>query len=133
MPQGPVEEIRRLAGEIESKNAELVELYSDFLGTKEDSGAELTEDDQKLKDTLDELQEAAETFSGQFDIGFFGRLRGRRADDQRRIGQKFRDLGRLGGEADHLMAAVRPSPEVRQSWGEIRRRWQRIAEIVRGF
>jgi serine/threonine protein kinase len=131
--QGPVEEIHRLAGEVETRNAELVDQYSDFLSKKEDSGAELTDDDQKLKDHLDDLQEAAEKFNGQFDIGFFGRLRGRRADDRRRIGQNFRNLARLAGEVDRLMADVRPSPEVRQSWGEIRRRWQRVAEIVRGF
>jgi serine/threonine-protein kinase len=132
-PQNPVEEIHRLAGEIESKSAALVDLYGDFLSKKEDSGAELTDDDQKLKDDLDELQEAAEKFNGQFDVGFFGRLRGRRADDRRRIGQNFRNLARLGGEVDRLMAEVRPSPEARQSWTEIRRRWQRITEVVRGF
>jgi len=131
--QSPVDEIHRLAGEIETKNAELVDQYGDFLSKKEDSGAELTDDDQKLKDNLDEVQEAAEKFNSQFDIGFFGRLRGRRADDRRRIGQNFRELARLAGEVDRLMASVRPGPEVRQSWGEIRHRWQRIAEIVRGF
>jgi serine/threonine-protein kinase len=131
--QGPVEEIHRLAGEIETQSAELVERYGEFLSHKEDSGAELTDNDQKLKDDLDDLQEAAEKFNGQFQVGFFGRLRGRRADDRRRIGQNFRELGRLAGEVDQLMGAVRPSSEVRQNWQEVRHRWRRVADIVSGF
>jgi hypothetical protein len=33
---------------------------------------------------------------------------------------------------DHLMGQVQPGPEVRQGWGEVRRRWVRLGELMRG-
>ena len=129
----PLEEIRALAGEIEAKSALLVDAYGDFEGRKEDSGTELTAEDEKLKDDLDGLLESAEAFNKQFQVGFIGRIRGRRPEDRKRIGDRYRDLARRAAEVDGLMAQVHADAELRQAWQEVRSRWKRVAGIVAGF
>jgi serine/threonine-protein kinase len=129
----PLEEIRALAGEIEAKSALLVDAYGDFQGRKEDSGVELTAKDEQLKDDLDGLLESAEAFNKQFQVGFLGRIRGRRADDRKRIGDRYRDLAHRAAEVDGLMAEVHADAELRQAWQEVRSRWKRVAGIVAGF
>jgi hypothetical protein len=134
-PPGPArfQELHTIAAELDLKSAELVDSYKEFLDKKEDGGAELTPQDEKLRDDLDAFQDAAENFDKQFQVGRFARIWGRRADDRARIGQRYRELTQLGQEVDQLMSQVRPSSDVRQSWGEVRSRWKRVGEIVSGL
>jgi serine/threonine-protein kinase len=126
----PLQELHRLAAEIELKSAALVDTYGEFLGKKEDSGAELTDKAQKLKDDLDEFQDAAERFNAGFQVGRFARIWGRKPDDRRRIGQNFREMTHLESEIESLMTDVRPSTDVRQAWQEVRSRWRQVTAIV---
>jgi serine/threonine-protein kinase len=129
-PGAPFQELHRLAGEIEVKSAALVDTYGEFLSKKEDSGAELTDKDQKLKDDLDEFQDASERFNSGFQVGRFARIWGRKPDDRRRIGQNFRAMAHLESEIESLMTGVRPSADVRQAWQEVRSRWRQVTAIV---
>jgi len=129
----PAEELSRLGDELVAASEKLGESYGTFLEQKETGGGELTESDEKLQEELELLADAAERFNKRFNEGFIGRTRDRlRKTDQRgEIVRRFRNLVAVGGRVERLMAEVRPGPEVRQEWQEVRRRWDRVAQILR--
>jgi hypothetical protein len=131
--QTPYRKLRRLAGELDTKSNELVDKYKVFLSKKENRGAQLTASDERLKEDLEAFQRVAETFDRQFQVGRWGRKPGHKADDQARIGQRFRELAALGGQVERLIGEVHPGPEVHQAWAEVRRRWKRVGLIVAGM
>lgn len=132
-PGPPIQEVQRLAGELETESRKLFEVYQSFLESKEDAGGEITDADEQLEEDLEALLGAAEKLNKAFKDGFFGRLRNRQPGDRVRVQQRFRDLAKRGEQAERLMGEVQPGPEVRQSWQEVRRRWRRIGEIVAGL
>jgi hypothetical protein len=129
----PLEELRRLAAELVTASENLGETYAAFLEQKEDGGAELTEKDEKLQQELEVLAEAAGRFNKRVKEGIFVRTRDRfrRADPQAEVGRRFGELAAVGGQVDRLMFEVQPGPEVRQDWQEVRRRWERVTQILR--
>ncbi len=129
----PLEELRRLASELVTASERLGTAYGTFLEQKEDGGAELTEKDEKLQDELEMLAEAADRFNKRFNEGVFARTRDRfrRAEPQGEVLRRFRELALVGGRVDRLMTEVQPGPEVRQEWQEVRRRWERVTQILR--
>ncbi len=129
----PVEELRRLGSELEAAGARLGEIYGTFLDQKEDAGAELTASDEKLRDELEAYAEAAEDFRKRFNDGLFARTRNRllKTDPRTELVRRFNGLAAAGGRVDSLMAEVHPSAEVRQEWQEVRRRQERVAQILR--
>jgi serine/threonine-protein kinase len=131
--QAAFEELHSLAAELDTKSGELVDRYKEFLGKKEDGGAQLTQSDEKLKDDLEAFQDAAVTLDKQFQVGRWGRLFGHKADDQRKTRRNFRQLAALGVQVEALMREVHPGPEVHRAWIEVRRRWKRVGMIVAGL
>jgi exonuclease VII large subunit len=129
----PVEELRRLGGELVTASEQLIESYAAFLEQKEDGGGELTESDDKLQEELELFAEAASRFNNRFKDGLFARTRDRlrKTDQQREIARRFKDLAAAAGRVEGLMALVQPGPEVRQEWQGVRRRWARASEILR--
>ncbi len=129
----PIEELRRLAAELVTASEKLGETYGAFLEQKEDGGAELTEKDEKLQEELEVLAEAAGRFNKRVKEGIFVRTRDRfrRADPQAEVVRRFGELATVGGRVDRLMSEVQPGPEVRQEWQEVRRRWERVTQILR--
>jgi eukaryotic-like serine/threonine-protein kinase len=131
--QAALEELHRLAAELDTKSGDLVDRYKEFLSKKEDGGAQLTKNDEQLKDDLEAFQDAAVTLDKQFQVGRWGRMFGHKADDRRKTNQNFRRLAGLGPQIHQLMNEVRPGREVRQAWVEVRRRWKRVGTIVAGM
>ncbi|HEX3531816.1 MAG TPA: protein kinase [Thermoanaerobaculia bacterium] len=131
--QGAFEELRTLAAELDTMSGDLVDRYKELLSKKEDSGAKLSRNDEKLKDDLEAFQDAAVTFDKQFQVGRWGRMFGHRPDDRRQTRENVSRLATLGPQVELLMNEVRPGPEVRQAWNEVRRRWKRVGAVVAGL
>jgi len=129
----PAEELSRLGGELVEHSEKLSEVYGAFLDQKEDGGAALTEADEKLKDELEVLADAADRFNKRFNEGIFARTRDRvrKTDPHAEMVRRLWDLVLDGLRVEKLMAEVKPGPEVRQEWQEVRRRWGRVGQILR--
>jgi eukaryotic-like serine/threonine-protein kinase len=122
----------QLTSELVERSEKLYGLYKDFLGKKEDGGAELTEADNQLKDEIDALQAAADRFNKRVNERFFVRAwdRLKRQDQQEAIRRRSQDIAGAVGRIDRLMAQVQPSSGVRQEWQEVRRRWARVTQLL---
>ncbi len=131
--RGGFEELHTLAAELDTMSGDLVDRYKEFLSKKEDSGARLSRNDEKLKDDLEAFQDAAVTFDKQFQVGRWGRMFGHKANDRRQTRENVGRLAVLGPQVELLMNEVRPGPEVRQAWNEVRRRWKRVGAVVAGM
>jgi serine/threonine-protein kinase len=128
---GSMEEMKRLAGEVQAESAQLIETYQAFLDAKDEAEQEITDDDELLQERIEELAETAERFHKQLEGGgFIGRLRKRSGEDVIKVQQRGRDLNKRGELVDALIAKVQPNPEVRQALQSIRRKWRRIAQIA---
>jgi serine/threonine-protein kinase len=135
VPAAPIDELRRLGSELDASSAQLLASYQAFLEQKEDAGGEITNADEDLEELIESFAGTAEKFDKQMQGGgFFARLR-KRSDTEARpqLAKRARELADHGARVDTLMAQVQPSPEVRQAWAEIRRRWQRVGAIVSGL
>jgi tRNA A-37 threonylcarbamoyl transferase component Bud32 len=128
------QDLPRLTGELVERSEKLYGLYKDFLGKKEDGGAELTEADGQLKDELSDLAAAADRFNKRVNERFFVRAwdRLKRQDQQEAIRRRSQDIAGAVGRIDRLMAQVQPSADVRQEWQEVRRRWSRVTQLLAG-
>ncbi|HSU84434.1 MAG TPA: protein kinase [Thermoanaerobaculia bacterium] len=126
------QDLPRLTGELVERSEKLYGLYKDFLGKKEDGGAELTEADNQLKDEMDALAAAADRFNKRVNERFFVRAwdRLKRQDQQEAIRRRSQDIAGAVGRIDRLMAQVQPSSDVRQEWQEVRRRWTRVTQML---
>jgi serine/threonine-protein kinase len=125
------DDLGQLADGLVDRSSHLVEVYNDFLGQKEDSGADLTPADEQLKDELDNFQDRAEKLQGLIQGGFFSRIRHRAAPERRAMMvRRGRDLVQQGEQVERLMAQVQPGPEVRQAWQEVRQRWKKIVALI---
>jgi len=131
--RGGFEELHTLAAELDTMSGDLVDRYKEFLSKKEDSGAKLSRNDEKLKDDLEAFQDAAVTFDKQFQVGRWGRMFGHKANDRRQTRENVSRLAVLGPQVELLMNEVHPGPEVRQAWNEVRRRWKRVGAVVAGM
>jgi len=128
---GSMEEMRRLAGDLQTESLQLIDTYKAFLEEKEGAEQEITDEDEQLEEHIEALADIAESFHKQLEgRGFIGRLRKRSGDDIIRVQQRGRDLRRRGEQVEDLMRKVQPNPEVRQAWQSIRQKWQRMAQIA---
>ena len=127
----PSKELPRLAGELVETSEKLGEIYNDFLGKKEDGGAELTEADSQLKDEIEALAEEADHFNKGINKSFFARTWShvKRSDQQADILRRAQQFVAAMGRVEKLMAQVQPGSEVRQGYQEVRRRWTRLAQL----
>jgi hypothetical protein len=131
---GSMEEMRRLAGDLQTESAQLIDTYQAFLDAKDEAEQEITDNDELLQEQIEELSDTAERFHKQLEGGgLIGRLRKRSGDDVTRIQQRSRDLNQRGEQVDTLMGKVQPNPEVRQAWQSIRRKWKRAVQIAAGL
>jgi hypothetical protein len=129
----PYEELRRVSAELVGATEKLGTVYGEFLEKKEDDGGEITEVDEQLQSELESLTEAVEQLGKRFNEGFFTRGRRLRNPQNRvEIARRLQTVADSARQVERLMAQVQPSPEVRQSLQDVRRRWVRIGEIVRG-
>lgn len=128
----PYDELRRMSQELVAASEKLGEAYDNFLEQKEDGGAELTEADEQLQNDLETLTDAANRLHKRFKEGIFTRGRLRNPQNRIEIANRFHTLADTASQVDRLMGQVQPSPEVRQDWKEVRQRWVRIGEILRG-
>ena len=135
IPAAPVEELRRLGGELQAESAQLLETYLAFLEQKEDGGADITDADEELESLIEAFSETAEKLNTQVaGGGFFARIRNRKDKDARpQLEKRFKALADRGVQVDRLMNQVQPGPEVRQAWQGIRIRWQRVGTIISGL
>jgi hypothetical protein len=135
VPAAPIEELKRLGGELQTESARLLDTYASFLEKKENDGGEITDADEELEELIESFAGSAEKLNGQLTGGgFFARLRNRKDKDARpQLQKRFKALTDRGAQVDRLMAQVQPSPEVRQAWQEIRRDWQRVGAIISGL
>ena len=125
----------RLLSEIATAVPPLYEAYEAYLERKEDGGAELTPADEQLRDELEAFEESAERVRRHLREGFFARTRHRlrRTDEAARraeLGKRLDALRASAGRVDRLMGEVQPDAEIRRQWQEIRRRGQRLGEIL---
>lgn len=128
----PSQGLPRLAGELVETSEKLGELYSDFLGKKEDGGAELTEADEKLKDEIEALTEEADRFNKGINKSFFARTWShlKKSDRQADVRSRAQGFEAALARVEKLMAQVQPSSEVRQEWQGMRRRWTEVTRAV---
>ncbi|HBL29781.1 MAG TPA: hypothetical protein DD490_23340, partial [Acidobacteria bacterium] len=128
----PLEELRRLATDLQTRSTEILDTYQAFLDAKEEAGEELTDDDETLQEHLEELADAADHFHKAVEGGgFFGRVRRRPAGaNLLKVQQRSRELAQKGKEVDALMAKVQPGGDVRQAWKAIRHDWQRALDVA---
>ncbi len=126
------QDLPRLAGELVETSEKLGEIYSDFLGKKEDGGAELTEADYQLKDEIEALAEEADHFNKGINKSFFARTWShvKRSDQQADVLRRAQQFVAAMGRVEKLMAQVQPGSEVRQGYQEVRRRWTQVARIA---
>jgi tRNA A-37 threonylcarbamoyl transferase component Bud32 len=126
------QDLPRLAGELVERSEKLGELYEDFLGKKEDGGAELTEADGQLKDEIEALAEEASRFNKGINKSFFARTWShlKKSDQQADVLRRSQGFEAALGRVERLMAQTRPGPEVRQEWQEIRRRWVAVTRTL---
>jgi serine/threonine protein kinase len=127
----PIDELRRLGGELVAESGHLLEVYEAFLEEKEDGGAEITEADEKLQAEMETLLETAERFNKRVKDGVLGRNKERlkTAEGRDEVKRRARELALAASKVETLMAETRPGPAVKQSWQEVRRRWERVARI----
>src|SRR5215210_1356785 len=126
----PIEEMRQLAGDVQTESAQLIDTYQAFLDAKDEAEQEITDDDELLQENIEELADAAERFHKQLEGGgLIGRLR-RRGEDIVKIQQKGRDFDKRAEQVEAMLAKVQPNDEVRQAWQSIRRKWKRMAQIA---
>ncbi|HSK78015.1 MAG TPA: serine/threonine-protein kinase [Thermoanaerobaculia bacterium] len=124
-------DLRGPTGELVTASANLYALFETYLEQKEDAGGEITDADEKLQEELEALEDAAGSLNRQLKDGVFARLRGRDAQKRRaEVARRGRELVAVGQRVDALMIETRPSPEVRQAWGDLKRRCQRIAQMA---
>jgi hypothetical protein len=128
----PYDELRRVSQELVTASEKLTETYEVFMEQKEDGGTELTPADEQLLEQIELMAEAGERLNKRFKDGFLTRGRLRTPQNRTEILNRLRALADTAGQVDRLMGQVQPSPEVRQDWQEVRRRWVRISEILRG-
>jgi hypothetical protein len=128
----PYDELRRTSQELVTASEKLIETYDTFLEQKEDGGAELTPADEQLQEQIELMADAGDRLNKRFKDGFFTHGRLRTPQNRTAIAERLRALADTGGQVDRLMGQVQPSSEVRHDWQEVRRRWVRIAEILRG-
>ncbi|MEA2560497.1 MAG: eukaryotic-like serine/threonine-protein kinase [Acidobacteriota bacterium] len=135
IPAAPIEELRRLGGELQAESTQLLETYLAFLEKKENGGADITDADEELESLIEAFSETAEKLNNQVTGGgFFARLRNRKDTDARpQLEKRFKALADRGVQVDRLMNQVQPGPEVRQAWQGIRTRWQRVGTIISGL
>ncbi len=127
----PIDELRQLGGELVAESGHLIEVYETYLEEKEDGGAEITEADEKLQAEMETLLETAERFNKRVKDGVLGRNkeRLRTAEGRDEVKRRARELALAAAKVETLMAETRPGPAVKQSWQEVRRRWERVARI----
>jgi hypothetical protein len=127
----PSKELPQLAGELVETSEKLGDIYNDFLGKKEDGGAELTEADEQLKDEIEALAEEADHFNKGINKSFFARTWShvKRSDQQADVLRRAQSFVAAMGRVEKLMGQVQPGSEVRQGYQEVRRRWTRLAQI----
>ena len=135
VPAAPIDELKRLGGELRSESARLIETYDAFLNKKDEEDAEITDADEELQELIESFAGTAEKLDSQLSGGgFFARLRNRKDKDARpQLAKRFRALADRGAQVERLMAQVQPGPEVTQAWQGIRRRWQRVGAIIAGL
>ncbi len=135
IPAAPIEELRRLGGELQAESTQLLETYLAFLEKKEDGGADITDADEELEGLIETFSEAAEKLNTHLaGGGFFAKIRNRKDKDARpQLEKRFKALADRGVQVDRLMNQVQPGPEVRQAWQGIRARWQRAGTIISGL
>jgi serine/threonine protein kinase len=133
--QAPLEEMRRLAGDLQTQSPQLLATFQAWLETKDEAEQEITDDDEQLEEDIEELVDMAESFHNFLEGGgFIAKIRKRRAgEDIVKVQQRARELARRGQRVDDLMSKTQPGPEVRQAWQEVRRKWKRVAEIAGGL
>jgi tRNA A-37 threonylcarbamoyl transferase component Bud32 len=126
------QDLPRLAGELVETSEKLGELYGDFLGRKEDGGAELSQADDQLKDEIEALAEEADHFNKGINKSFFARTWShvKRSDQQADVLRRAQSFVAALGRVEKLMAQVQPGAEVRQGYQEVRQRWTQIARIA---
>jgi len=133
--QAPLEEMRRLAGDLQTQSPQLLATFQAWLEAKNEAEQEITDDDEQLEEDIEELVGTAEGFHNFLEGGgLLARVRKRRAgEDVAKVQQRARELARRGQRVDDLMSKTQPGPEVRQAWQEVRRKWKRVAEIAGGL
>jgi serine/threonine protein kinase len=121
--QAPLEEMRRLAGDLQTQSPQLLATFQAWLETKDEAEQEITDDDEQLEEDIEELVDMAESFHNFLEGGgFIAKIRKRRAgEDIVKVQQRARELARRGQRVDDLMSKTQPGPEVRQAWQEVRR------------
>jgi eukaryotic-like serine/threonine-protein kinase len=127
----PVDELRQLGSELVAESGHLIEVYETYLEEKQDGGAEITEADEKLQSEMEALLETAERFNKRVKDGLLGRNKERlkTAEGRDEVKRRAREMALAAAKVETLMAETRPGPTVKQSWQEVRRRWERVARI----
>jgi eukaryotic-like serine/threonine-protein kinase len=131
--QGAMAELAQL-GEAGGK---LADAWSDFRGQKKDRGEALTEIDDKIKDEIDALRDAATRFNRRVNASALRRAtwRLRREGEEERRAQvvlRVREIDETLKRIERLLAQEKPGEPVLAVWQEVRRICRRIDELCRG-
>jgi uncharacterized phage infection (PIP) family protein YhgE len=129
-----IQDLPKLAGDLVETTEKLVDLYKEFLDKKENGGAELTDTDNQLTEELEALSDQADHFNKGINKNLFARTWShvKKTDQQADLQRRAQDFTAAMGKAEKLIGQVQPGAEVRQGWQEVRRRWGRVAGVLRG-
>ena len=135
---GPAEaalpELAQLGDQLNDAGGKLADAWSDFRGQKKDRGETLTPTDDKIKDEIDALRDAATHFNRRVNASALRRatwhLR-REGEEQRRaeVLARVREVDDAVKRLHHLLATARPSEAVTTVWQEVHRIDRRIDEL----
>jgi len=128
------QDLPKLAGDLAETTDKLIDLYKEFLGKKEDGGAQLTDADNQLTEELEALNDQADHFNKGVNKNLFARTWShvRKTDQQADVLRRFQEFTAQMGKVEKLIGQVQPGAEVRQGWQEVRRRWGRIGAVMGG-
>ncbi|HEX4963730.1 MAG TPA: protein kinase [Thermoanaerobaculia bacterium] len=130
----PWAEIQQAGADLVAEGEKLVDTYGDYRNAKKDKGAELTDDDEKLKDEIAAVSDAAGKLDKRLRNNFFSRLTGNRLtspENRIEIARRFRALSDAAGQVDRSLSQVQPTDDVRQGWKKVRKLWVRLGELLR--
>ena len=127
-------ELSQLGDQLGEAGGKLADAWSDFRGQKKDRGEALTETDDKIKDEIDSLRDAATRFNRRVNASALRRATWRlrregEAERRAQVLERVREIDETLKRLQHLLLQARPGEPVLAVWQEVRRIARRINQL----
>jgi len=124
-------ELAQLGDQLGDAGGRLADAWSDFRSQKKDRGEAATETDDKIKDEIDVLRDAATRFNRRVNASALRRATWRlkregEAERRAQVVERVREIDETLKRLQHLLGPARPSEAVLAVWQEIRQTARRI-------